>query len=617
MADDLTQVPGLFAPAIRDRKALTVSHALVDFTPIRGRIRDVWKPSWIWLAVPGLAYLAIFFLWPTIEVLLVALRNESGAFDHSAVALVFKSPLYSRVLLNTFAVALQVTLICLLVSYPLAYWVASQKPRRQRLLMMLILLPFWTSALVKNFAWLVILGRNGLFAQTLVSIGVPADRLLYNKWVVLFGIVHTLVPLCVIAMMPAVNQINRALMPAAATLGADPAKTFWRVFLPLSLRGVATSGLMVFITTLGFFITPTLLGSPRETMIGQLIVEQITEMQNLQQGGAMGLILLAGALIAIVLFDRVFGLSGIAGGGAAGSTNGIIRRGGLFLSIWLSKAVSPLYASYRAIVGEKRSGGMLAVYSYLVLAILLLPVVAIVPMAFTSGSFLAFPPPGVSLRWFELYFSSPVWMAATMRSFGIGLATAALTTVIASTVAFAIVRSKSRWAGLVFLFFMSPMIVPHLVIAIGLFYLFAQMSLIATDAGLVIGHSVIAMPVVFIIVLSVLRGHDWRLDDAALTLGASPRAVLARVTVPLVRGGIIAGFITGFLISFEELTIALFIGGGLITTLPKQLWGDILLQITPTLAAASVVVLGVVVLLFLAMEYLDSRKREASATIHG
>jgi putative spermidine/putrescine transport system permease protein len=137
------------------------------------------------------------------------------------------------------------------------------------------------------------------------------------------------------------------------------------------------------------------------------------------------------------------------------------------------------------------------------------------------------------------------------------------------------------------------------------------MSLIATDVGLVLGHSVIATPVVFIIVLSTLRGHDWRLDDAALTLGASPRKAFFRITLPLISGGIVAGLITAFLISFEELTIALFIGGGLITTLPKQLWSDIFLQINPTLAAASVVVLGVVTVLFLLMEVISYWRKPA------
>ncbi|WP_232316346.1 ABC transporter permease [Candidatus Burkholderia verschuerenii] len=123
----------------------------------------------------------------------------------------------------------------------------------------------------------------------------------------------------------------------------------------------------------------------------------------------------------------------------------------------------------------------------------------------------------------------------------------------------------------------------------------------ATNLGIVIGHVVIAMPIVFVILLTTFRGHDWALDHAAGTLGANRVQVLRRITLPSVKNGLIAGFVIGFLTSFEELTVALFIGGGIKTTLPKQLWTDILLQVTPTLAAASTVVLCVVSLLFLVL----------------
>ena len=572
----------------------------------------------MWLALPGIGFLLVFYVWPTLHVMISAVWDQHGGFGVRAIASVFITNSYRYAMLNTFAAAFQVTGLCLLICYPLAIWLSSHSPRRQRLLMMLILLPFWTSALVKNFAWLVLLGRNSVFSSFVTFFGGAGDQLLFNRPVVLFGIVHTLTPLCVIAMMPTINQANRSLLSAAATLGANPIQSFWRVFVPLTMRGVATSGLMIFVTTLGFFVTPALLGSPRETMIGQLIVEQVNELQNLQQASAFGVILLAGAIIAVLAFDRVFGLSGMGGAKNGAQSDGWARQFGIWLSCKAGDLFDGLLRGSRVNFGKKdRKVTILATYSFAVIGLLLLPVIAIVPMAFTGGQFLAFPPPSYSLRWFHAYFESPVWMAATVRSFAIGAACALATVLIVVPVAFAIVRSKSRFSGALFLLFISPMIVPHLVISIGLFYLFAQLALVATDAGLIIGHSVIATPVVFLIVLSSLRGHDWRLDDAALTLGASPWKTLVHVTLPLISGGIVAGLITGFLVSFEELTIALFVGGGLITTLPKQMWSDIFLQINPTLAAASVVVVGVVTTLFLALEAINRwRPEEASSDGH-
>jgi len=150
--------------------------------------------------------------------------------------------------------------------------------------------------------------------------------------------------------------------------------------------------------------------------------------------------------------------------------------------------------------------------------------------------------------------------------------------------------------------------VPSIVIAIALFYIFARISLVATDLGIIIGHSVIAMPIVFVVMLATFKGHNWSLDAAASTLGAGRMQTFRLVTFPLVRNGVAVGFVTGFLQSFEELTIALFVGGGLKTTLPKQMWDGILLQVNPVIAAASVVVLLVVILMFAIVECVQERR---------
>jgi len=232
-------------------------------------------------------------------------------------------------------------------------------------------------------------------------------------------------------------------------------------------------------------------------------------------------------------------------------------------------------------------------------------------MAFTASTFLSFPPSSLSTRWFEQFVDSPLWLGAMIRSFGIGFVTAAITVFIASIAALGVVRTRSRFGAAAFLLFLSPMMVPSIVIAISLFYLFARISLVATDIGIIIGHTVIAMPVVFMIMLATFKGHDWSLDAAASTLGAGRLQIFRLVTLPLVRNGLAVGFVTGFLQSFEELTVALFVGGGLKTTLPKQMWDGILLQVNPVIAAASVVVLVVVILMFAIIEIAQGRRELA------
>jgi putative spermidine/putrescine transport system permease protein len=568
----------------------------------------------LWLPLPGIVFLVLFLLLPTAQMLSRSLFDKAtGALTLAAFARIWNGGPYLAVLSTTFSVAFWTTLLCLTLGYPLAYWLRCKSPRRQRIAMLFVLLPFWTSALIKNFSWLVLLGRNGIMAKIMASAGMTGgDQLLFSRTTVVFAMTHTLLPLAVVTMLPVMNQIDRRLPMAAATLGASGAQAFWQIFYQLSMRGVAAAGLLVFVASLGFFITPALLGGPRETMIGQLIILQINELQNWQLGSALAAILLVSAIAMCMVYDRIFGLSSVSEGSERQtSPDGLARLAGLAAARFAGVVFGAIEEFWKRNIRGLRGSAILSIYAWVVIAVLLVPIIAFVPMAFTRSTFLSFPPQGFSLQWFEQFMASPLWLGAMIRSFGIGLATAAITVVIASLAALGLARSRSRLAGAVFLLFLTPMVVPSIVIAIALFYLFAQISLVATDLGIIIGHTVIATPVVFVILLATFKGHDWRLDAAASTLGAGRAQTFWRVTLPLVKGGFAVGFVTGFLQSFEELTVALFVGGGLKTTLPKQMWDGILLQVNPIIAAASVVVLLVVILMFAIMECVQERSAAA------
>ena len=559
----------------------------------------------LWLAAPGLLLLLGFLILPVLQLLAVSLDDPDGAgFTLAAYQRAFGVRVYIRVISNTFIMALQVMACCLVLGYPLAYWLSTLPKRRQRMMSLLVLLPFWTSALVKNFAWLVLLGRNGAFSGLLDTLGIAEPgSLLFNRGTVIFAMTHSMLPLAVVAMLSVMGQIDQRLVQAAGTLGATQAEAFWRVFFQLSMPGVASAGLLVFIAGLGYFITPALLGSPAETMMGQVIILQIQTNDNWFFASALAALLIGAALLSCLIFDRVFGLSAIAGGGGVQRrARSLPRLAGLWLLAGVARITSTANEALARLLGGHRFGWLLPAYCGLVIAVLVLPILALVPMAFTSSDFLSFPPPGFSLRWFAEYFSSPVWVAATLRSFGIGAATAVATLIIATLAGFGLARSPSRYTGAVFLLFLLPMIVPSIVVAVALFYLFAQLGLVATDLGIMIGHTVHALPIAFVILLATLKGYDWRLDQAAATLGANRWRSFWRVAMPLTRPGLIAAAIFAFLSSFEELTVALFIGGGLRSTLPKQLWDDVVLQVSPTLVAASVVVIVVVTALFLLAE---------------
>ncbi|HEV7267121.1 MAG TPA: ABC transporter permease subunit [Falsiroseomonas sp.] len=569
-------------------------------------------PSAAWYAAPAVAFLVVFFLYPVIRLLLLSLQVEAtGELTTQHFERALTTEVYVRVLGITFGIAAETTLGSILFGYPLAFWLARQPPSHRGWLVMLVLIPFWTSYLVKTFAWMVTLDQSGIANQAVMWSGLsetPLD-ILHGRAGVRIGMIHAMLPLAVLTMLPVMLAVDRQLPRAAATLGAAPGQIFWRVHFHLALPGVAAAGLLVFITSLGFFITPALLGGPRETMLAQLVIAQVQEIMNWSFAGALATMMLVAALVTCWVYDRLFGLSTVTGeaSGSAGFGGLLLRRTGLGLLSAAAATHAAIGNAAARLVGRRPLGWLLPAYSALVLLFLGVPTLIVVPMGFTDSAFLSFPPPGYSLRWFETYFDSPLWLGATVRSFVVAFGTACLATLLGSFAALALARSTGRWRALLFGLFLAPMIVPRIVVALGLFYLFAQLGLVATETGLILGHAVLALPFVFITVAAVLKGYDWRLDQAAATLGANRRRVLLEITVPLLRGGLVAAFLFAFITSFDDLTVALFVSGGITVTLPKQMWDDMILQLNPTLAAVSTVVFGLVTLLLLFAEWMRRR----------
>jgi len=565
------------------------------------------RPMALFYAAPGLVFLAVFFLYPVLRLLALSVQIEgTGEWTLQHFERALTAEVYVRVLGITFTIALQTTLGALILGYPLAHWLARLAPRRRGWMVMLVMIPFWTSYLVKTFAWMITLDQGGVMNRLLVGAGVidaPVD-ILHGRIGVMIGMIHAMLPLAVLTMLPVMTEIEAQLPRAAATLGAPPGQIFWRVHFHLSLPGVAAAGLLVFITSLGFFIIPALLGGPRDTMLAQLVISQVQEMMNWGFAGALAVMMLVAALVTCWIYDRVFGMSTVSGEARAAASGAPDRLRAI--GIRMLTAIAAVHVAIgngaACIVGRRALGWLLPAHAALVLLFLGAPTLVVVPMGFTDSTFLSFPPPSYSLRWFETYFSSPLWTGATIRSFGVALGCALLATLLGGFAALALARSKSRWRGAMFAMFLAPMIVPRIVVALGLFYLFAQLGLVATDLGLVLGHTVLALPFTFVTVAAVLKGYDWRLDQAAATLGATRLRILTRITIPLLQGGLVAAFLFAFITSFDDLTVALFVSGGVTTTLPKQMWDDMILQLNPTLAAVSVVVFAFVTVLLLAAE---------------
>jgi ABC-type spermidine/putrescine transport system permease subunit I len=241
-----------------------------------------------------LAFLLVLFLYPVVRFLLLSVEHGSLAEYDKALF----DGLYLRVLVDTFRIALFVTVITLLLGYPVAWFLASAPPRWAAVGLFCLILPFWTSVLIRTYAWSVILGRNGVINRALLDAGVIDEplRLLNNEIGVLIGMVHVLLPYMVFPVYAVMRRQDPTLLLASRGLGANGPQTFLRVFLPLTVPGILAGTTLVFVLSLGFFITPAILGGGRVMMIAVLIEQQVRGLSNWPFAAALSAVLLAAAL---------------------------------------------------------------------------------------------------------------------------------------------------------------------------------------------------------------------------------------------------------------------------------------------------------------------------------
>ena len=257
------------------------------------------------IALSGPAMLLLLALFAVPLLRLLALSVEGGSLVAYEKALT--NSLYLRVIFETFKIAAIVTLLTLALGYPVAYVMATSGRVWQLVGIAFVLLPFWTSILVRTYAWMVMLGRNGVVNRTLIGWGVIDSPLplLNNLAGVLIGMVHVLLPYMILPVFNAVKNVDPNLVLAAEGLGAPRWRAFLRVTLPLTMNGVAAGVTLVFTLSLGFFITPALLGGGRVVMVANLIEEQVRELLNWAFAGALSAILLALTLAAFWGISRI------------------------------------------------------------------------------------------------------------------------------------------------------------------------------------------------------------------------------------------------------------------------------------------------------------------------
>ncbi len=265
------------------------------------------------LLSPTLFWLIFFFTIPLVIIFVYSFLDR-GKFGGVVWEFQFENyirfadVLYIKIFIRSFYIALITTLICLLMGYPMAYWMANQPPKRRSTYLLLIMLPFWTNFVVRTYAWRMLLARQGQINQVLIALKLftkaQAPTYLNTNGAVVMGLIYVWVVAMVLACYASISGLDRSLLEAAQDLFANPVRTFLRVTLPLTLPGIVSGSILVFVPSFGAFVTPDMLGGGKTDMVGNLISQQFGEAMDWPFGSAISAILMIVMLFGTVLYFR-------------------------------------------------------------------------------------------------------------------------------------------------------------------------------------------------------------------------------------------------------------------------------------------------------------------------
>lgn len=559
---------------------------------------------WAWLMLPGTIFLVVLFIVPLAGLLLLSFGMPEWSLAN--YLRLGDSPVYFIVLRNTLELSVVATAVAFVLGYPIAYALTMGGSVLRTFLLVAVVLPYFTSVLARTFAWVVLLGRNGLVNEMLLQLGLTSQpvALLYNRVGVIIGMTHIVMPLMILPMFTVMSGIDKKLLRAARANGASPLAAFLTVFLPLSLPGLIAGVLLVFIYCLGFYITPALMGGVSDVTITMAISSEVTEQLNWNFASALSTVLLVSVLAILWIGSRFFPIEQLLGF-SSGEANSHVpsRQIGTQSLMRIGSAANKLDHWLPSLGGRS-----VPILAGVLATLLLLPILIVVYLSFSDSSYFVFPLPGYSLRNYQNYLSDPLWIRATFTSLRVAVMAAGMATVLGGMLAFGLSRGAIPGRGAMVALVLSPIIMPTIVVAVATYFLLAWWGLQGTEFGLALGHTVHAIPYVVVIVVANLRNLNPAYERAARSLGAGPWATFRTIIAPLVMPALIVACFFAFLTSFDDVVYVLFLGIGKITTLPMRMWEGIRQDISPTIAAVATLQMMLALIIVVVGELLRRKK---------
>jgi len=485
----------------------------------------------------------------------------------------FEKPMYGKLLLRSIRMSATVTMVSILLAYPVAYFLAFRVKKNIMTWLILINLPLWISYLLRVLAWKIMLGNNGMINSTLLDLGFiqgPLEFLLYSRFAVVLTLCHGWAAFAILPIYLSLSKIDRTLLETSADLGEGPVRTFLRVTLPLSMPGVIAAAVIEFIPVVGDYVTPMMVGGPRGMMFGQIIAAQFGEANNWPLGAALTLIMMITVTAIACAFVWL-------------TQRGTVKR----------REMEIIRAPHDETSGERRRFSPLLIYVIFYLMLLYTPSLMLPIFSFNDSIQMALPLKGFTFDWYLQIPTRPGLLEALGNSFRLAIPVAITSTTLATLTARAMTRYRMPGRGLALGFILLPMVMPGIILAFGLLVLAlaADVTLSLWTVG--VAHVVMTMPFLTLVMVSRLEGLGKSLEESAMDLGENAWMTFWRITFPLILPGVGACLILSFISSFDEFIYALFLGGNEVT-LPVFMWTQVRFpQTLPTiLALGSCIFLG-------------------------
>lgn len=524
------------------------------------------------LLLPPFIILGFSLIWPLITIVLRSLHEKGRVgfsdtlyFGHYLA--IVQDDLLRQVALHSVVLAFVAMVVTVALAFPAAYIVSRLSRQASSLMMVLILMPFWVSIIIRLFAFTTILGQQGIINSVAGYLGFGPFPLLYNTFATIVGMVAYLLPYLILILVSAMMSIDTSLLTAARTMGASERRVFADIYFPQVRPALLGGSVLVFVLGLGFFLTPAILGGPHNLTIPIFIQQQV---QNYQWGkaAAMGIVLLAVSVIGYVIALKIGG-KGMLSPVQQGSRGAALRD-----------PLKPTIVTGLCIA-------VLAVD----LIILILPLLIVIPTSITEGTQIRFPPVGFSTKWFVEAFTSPVWIEAFFKSVRVAVLTAITATLCGLALARVGTRSKSAMLKtLIQTVAIVPLIAPVILLGIGIYDVQGKLGLLGTDFGLVIAHTVLCLPLVFLVLGNALAAIDLSIEQAAWTMGASHARAFVGIVVPMMMPAMVGSFVISFVTSWDEAVLAMF-QTELDKTLPVTIYSYLRSGITPVVSAVATIVI--------------------------